>query len=301
MGKSGVFLYWEGMTMRYVMWTALAAGLMVVPAGVSQANDVIRLGGPSVQTGIVGSSDDTELVRSGYGGGYRGGHYGGHGGYRYGGYASYRGGYYGGGYGGYRYGGYYGGYYRPYYYSYYRPYYANYYYPSYYYPSYYYPSYSYAPYSYYPCAVQSAPVVVTQPGYASGYGNGNGYTQPPVGPAAPVVTPRPAIQQPIPNGNGNGTYPYDGGPSNPVPVPPGDISVPTNGNPGAIPREGKLVSLPSKTGVVLSQASIPETQRLRYVSYMGTQTSQPAPAVRINYPAYGEQPIAPVPRKITNR
>src|SRR5947209_17551476 len=101
------------MTMRSLMGTLLTAGVFAMVANNSWANDVVRLGGPGVQTSIVGGTD-TELVR---------GFHGGHGGYR-GGYGHYHGGYGYRGYGGYYRSGYYGGYYRPYYYGgYYKPYY----------------------------------------------------------------------------------------------------------------------------------------------------------------------------------
>ena len=286
-GEDLSYIFGEGMTMRYVMWTALAAGLMFVPTGESRANDVVRLGGPGVQT-----SADTGLVyhRGGFhhGGYYRGGHYG---------YRGYYGGYYGRGY-----------YYRPYYYSYYRPYYyGGYgygygygypaYYPSYYYPSYYYPSYYYS----YPCAVRPAPVVTAGPVVTPApivSQSTNIYTQPPSY-ALPNGT-NPSVQLP-PGPNGNGTYPYNGGPSNPVPLPQADNPLPMNGGPGGvIPLDGKLVSLPSETGVTLSQVATPDIQRLRYVSLPHSPIANTTPA-RITYPAYGEQPIAPLPRKTTNR
>jgi len=109
------------------MWSALAVGLVFTGQSVSQANDTIRLGGPSVLSDIQGDTD-TELIRYYGGRGYYGGgrgyygghsHYGhGHYGYNRGYYGGYNRGYYGGYYGGYGrayYGGYYGGYGRPYY------------------------------------------------------------------------------------------------------------------------------------------------------------------------------------------
>src|SRR5262245_6626942 len=112
--------------MRTMMWTALAAGLLLTGGAASRADDTIRLGGPSALADIQGGTD-IELVyaRGGYhGGGHYGGHYGGaryYGGH-YGGYgARYYGGHYGG-YGARYYGGY--GHYGHGYYGGYRPYYA---------------------------------------------------------------------------------------------------------------------------------------------------------------------------------
>jgi len=289
------------MTMRYLMWTALAAGLMMVPAGTSQANDVVRLGGPTAKTG--GIDADLTATRGGhFGGGFHGGHYGGH-------YGGYRGGYYGGYrgyYGGYR--GYYGGYYRPYYANYYRPYYyggyggyggygyggCGGYYSAYAYPSYYYPSYYGSPY---PCAIASATIVTQQvpvlPQSTPLYSQAPAYV-------TPAPQQQPLLQQPNVN-----TYPYNGGPVNPVPAPQGgDNPVPMNSKPGVIPLDGRLVSLPGETRGGVSPVVTPDIQKLRYVSFTDTPTPQApaiAPTTRFSYPAYGEQPITPAPRRTTNR
>lgn len=274
--------------MRYLMWTALAAGLWCASNSASQASDTIRLGGPSAEAGVVGATD-TELVRwgrgfggygRGYGGGYGRGYYGGgYGRSYYGGYyaRSYYGrGYYGGGYGG----GYYG-----------LPYYSSYYYPSYY--------GGYAPY-YYPCAGTPAPVVtaqaapIYQPQYQSQY-------QPQYQPQAQLPAARPSVpyMPPIPNGNsGNGTYPYDGGPNNPVPLPKETIAPLSAPPQGIIPLDGKLVSLPRGTTGGSSVIMTPDMQRLHFVS-----TTVPVPSrssattSRYTYPAYGEQLIPPAPRR----
>src|SRR6266699_3394904 len=122
-GSGTIYFFWEGMTMRSLMWGALAAGLVLAGSGMSWANDNVRLGGPASEAAIQGGID--VLARGGHGGGHGGGHHGGHhGGFHHGGYG--RGGVsvafgFGGYYGGYGcgyYGGYYGGYYRPYYASY---------------------------------------------------------------------------------------------------------------------------------------------------------------------------------------
>src|SRR5262245_55524842 len=101
--------YWEGMTMRKFVWSALAATCLLAAGSAARAqDDTFRLGGPSAQADIEGGTD-SELVyyRGGYGRGFYGGHYGGYGRGFYGGYGGYGRGFYGYGRG---YGvGYYGG------------------------------------------------------------------------------------------------------------------------------------------------------------------------------------------------
>jgi hypothetical protein len=290
------------MTMRYLMWTALATGLMLAGGGASWASDTIRLGGPSAQDSIQGGTD-TELVwwgRGWHGRGYYGrGYYGGYGRAYYGGYGYGR----GYGYGGYGYGGYgYG--YRPYYYgSYYRPYYyggGSYYSPYYYgggygggYGGSYYSPYYYS--SYYPCSGISVPTLAFQPNgtssnplrspsYMPPVTNGNGNSN----------------SNGNGNGNGNGTYPYNGGPNNPVPLP-NDGTTPMNGPRGNIPLDGKLVSLPTKATGGVSPVTLPEMQRLHYVSTTAAPVQMKTSPARISYPAYGEQSITPAPRKTSIR
>ena len=250
----------EGMTMRKLMFTALAAGLLLTGGSVAWANDVVRLGGPPAQTEIH-SGTDTELVRGGGHGGSHGGYHGGHYGH------GYHGGYYGRGYyGGYYSRGYYGGYYARSYYPYYRPYY----YGAYYYPSVYYTPY-YSSYYYYPVA-SVAPVATVQT---------NGYYQ----------APAPSYVPPMPPADGNGTFPYDGGPRAPIPMPnPGQDLNPAKDPRGIIPFDGKLISLPTETTGDVPAVILPTLTR-------GTPISNtPAPA-RVAYPAYGDEPIAPAPRK----
>jgi len=266
------------MTMRNLMWAALATGLLSAGSGAALANDTVRLGGPAAQSAISGGTD-IELVR----GGYRGGHGGGHGGGYHGGGHGYRGGYgyHGGGYG-YR-GGYYGGrgYYGGYgYYAGYRGYgygrgygyYAPYYYSSYYYPSYY-PSYYYTPTYYYsPCYDSAA------------------YSYPIAGSVAPATQTNLYYQAPSPNKQvppmplpNDGTYQYNGGPGSPIPMPPpGDMN-PTSKPGGNVPLDGRLVSLPTQMTGGTSQVG----------AVSRTQTATP----RISYPAYGDEPIVPAPRK----
>lgn len=276
--------------MRYLMWTAIAAGVMFTSNTASWANDVIRLGGQSAQLSIEGGTD-TELVRWGYRGGY-----GGYGGYRGGYYGGYRGGYYGGGYGygGYR-GGYYGGYYGGYrggyygggygYYGGYRPYYNNYYYGSYYRPHYY--------NRYYrivadPCDVVPNVTLTYQPTYPQTITTQQ-YVQP---------IPSNTYGQPIvPNVNGNQTYPYDGGPKNPIPMPPAE-NTPANqdGPRGIIPLDGKLVSMPLTTSVGMSPVVAPDLNRWTYVSTTNVPAQAKTSTTRIVYPAYGEQTLPKAPR-----
>jgi len=298
MRKSWRFNILEGMTMRCLMWSALAVGLVFTGQSVSQANDTIRLGGPSVLSDIQGDTD-TELIRYYGGRGYYGGgrgYYGGHGHYGHGnygynrGYGNYYGGYnrgYGSYYGGYNrgyYGGYYGGYGRSYYGGYYggyRPYYG---YGSYYggYAQPYYSNYgSYSNYGYYGISGTGAPLLTAQvpaeyyPYQAQSQVPQN-YTQPYMPPAS------------------NGTYPYDGGPSSPIPMP-ADSAVPTNNGPrGTVPLDGKLVSLPRETTGAAGSVAVPTMVRLNQVA-----TSAPIrPAsTRIAYPAYGDERIAPAARR----
>lgn len=261
--------------MRHVLGTALAVGVGLALASISEANDVVRLGGPSAQAAIQGGTD-TELVHwrgyRGYYGGYRGFH-GGHRGYYGGYYGGYRG-YYGGGYG-FRFAtpyvsfGYYSRphfHYRPYYASYYQPFYAS----SYYYPSYYY---SYPSY-YYPCAGEELPaaqVMNLQSTYQAPLPRTNGPTMPPA--------------------QGDGTFPYDGGPRAPVPMPaPQNETNPTKRAPvpnAIVPLDGRLVSLQSEISGGTSAIPTP---------ILPTQASRTA-APRVTFPAYGEDPFTAVPRK----
>ncbi len=253
--------------MRYVLGTALAAGLWLVAGGASWGQDTVRLGGPSAQNDIFGGTD-TELVhrRYGYyGGGYYRGYYGG--GYFGGGY--YGRSYYGSGYYG-------GGYYRPYYASYYQPYYYGSYFQPYYFGNgnYYQPY--YRSYYYYPCAgdVASTPMLTAQASYQ-------------------VPAPRPTYQPPVPQQQyqtptppanpGDGTFPYDGGPRDTVPMPSSNRAPNSIPN-GIVPLDGRLVSMP--TGISGG------------VSRVGTATQRPTSVTpsRVAYPAYGETPIPAVPR-----
>jgi hypothetical protein len=245
--------FWEGMTMRILMWTALAAGLLVAGGGAASAQDTVRLGGPAAQGEPQGATDALLMRGGGRGGG------GFHGGYR-GGYGYGRG-YYGGFYGrGYGYGGFYGAGYWPYYYGGYYPYYTPYYYPAYY------------GVSYYPVAGDvSPPVTLTV--------QSNNYTQAPPAQASPQF-----LQGPF----GTGTFPYDGGPRAPIPMPnPGDIN-PMKAPQGLVPLDGKLVSLSPTT---ITGGFLPDAPRNQK-----TNAPSAAPA-RVAYPAYGEEPIAPAPKK----
>jgi len=122
----------------------------------------------------------------------------------------------------------------------------------------------------------------------------------------PVPTPRPYgptqqtpvqpqfVQPPVQNG----TFPYNGGPVNPVPLP-GDPPLPTKDPRGTVPLEGKLVSLPRETFGGVGPVVTPEIQKLSYVSLRTSQlTTTPT---SYSYPAYGEQPITPAPRKTISR
>jgi len=259
-------------------------------AGGVFAQDTVRLGGPTAQASMTGAVD--ELVRGYHGGGYRGGYHGGgyrggyHGGHYHGGYG-YRGGYYGGGYG-YRY----ASYYRPYYgygYGYAYPrYYGSYYpYVNYYTPAYYAPTDCYYSATYYPIAGETVqPAVVTVPG------NGSNYR-----PQQPVYQQpayqQPANQQPRPNTPmmpppGDGTFRYDGDPKNIVPMP-----APQDANPSRtplLPVDGKLVSLPARASGGVN-AFGPQSLPTSLPTSAATTTPRPT------YAAYGEEPIAPAPRK----
>jgi hypothetical protein len=224
------------MTMRNLVWAALATALLLAGFGVASASDTIRLGGPSAQSTIQGDVD-TELVRwrnHGYGGFYRGGY----------------GGFYRGGYGRGYYG---GGYYRPYYYSsYYRPYYYSSYYRPYYYGSYYRPYYNST--YYYPIAMDSVspPVTMLQ---------GNAYYQ------APAPQQYGPLMPPI---NGNGTFQYDGGPRSPIPMPSPDPETnPAKTPRGIIPIDGRLVSMPTQAtgGVSVPFTHVPASTSVPRVTY----------------------------------
>jgi hypothetical protein len=253
-GARDHFLFSEGMTMRNLVWAALATGILLAGFGVASASDTVRLGGPSAQAAIQGGTD-TELTRgrAGFGGHGAGFHHGSfhHGGFHHGGF--HHGGFFARGF-------FAGGYYRPSYYGYYRPYYYSSYYSPYYYGSYYgaYNSpYYYSSY-YCPIAGESvAPPVTTL--------QGNGYYQ-----ASPQYAP--PTPSPV---NGNGTFQYDGGPRSPIPMPiPDSETNPAKTPRGIIPIDGRLVSLPTQaTGGV----SVPFT-------HVPAKTSVP----RVTYPAYGE-------------
>jgi hypothetical protein len=275
------------MTMRKLIWSALAATLLLAGGSAARAqDDTFRLGGPSAQADIQGGTD-IELVR-GYGGGYRGGYHGGGGygrGYYGGGYARGYGGYGRGYYGGYGYGrGYYAGYGRGYYggYGYGRGYYGGYYpgiYANFSWPFYggyggYGGGYS-SPYYYTP--------TYYQPYYSDEYyypTSGGVY-----GEAAKVLgamnNPSALSTRLLPFSS-DGTYSYNGGPQAIVP----STTVPVNNAPrgNVLPLDGKLVGLQSEISGGFSPVTSPEIQRLRFV----TPTSTATP-VRIQYPAYGEQ------------
>jgi hypothetical protein len=168
--------------------------------------------------------------------------------------------------GGYRYYTPYYGYYSPR--AYYYPRTAAYYAPTYYYtPTYYPPRTYYRPaYYYYPIAGEAVPPPVTQ---------------------AKIYYQTPAQQQyapPQPLPSGNGTFPYDGGPPSPIPMPaPGADTNPASKPGGTVPLDGRLVSLPTQMTGGTSQ----------YGAVSTTKTAAP----RISYPAYGDEPITPAPRK----
>lgn len=246
--------------MRAAMWTTLAAAVLLTVANLAPASDTVRLGGPGVKADIDGGTD-TELI---------------HGRYRWGGWGGGR--YYGGFYGGARfYGGYWGGHHARWYggYGYYRPYYYGSYYasPYYYRPvTYYYTPTYYNDCYYYPITGDSAPTMTLQ-------------AQSP----APRTIPPPSATA-VPR---DGTFPYDGGPASPIPMPsPMNDVNPSKAPRGVVPLDGRLVKLPTQSSGGTSSATSPEIQRLRF-----TTTTTVAP-VRVNYPAYGEEPITPAPRRV---
>lgn len=258
--------------MRTLMWSALAAGFLLVGGSAAWASDTVRLGGPAAQTDIQGGTD-TELVhwgrgggfgRGGFGGGYGRGGFGG-GFYGRGGYGGFYGrGYYGGFYGGGRgFGGFYaGGYGR---YNGWPRFYSSYYSQPYYYSSYYSQPYYYTPTYYQPCD----------------------YYYPIAGESAPTMTLQAKSTYQTPAPQGDGTFSYDGGPRRVVPMPDGRGDVnPAKDPRGVVPLDGRLVVLPSETRGGVSPVTSPEIQRLRYVS---------TPS-RVSYPAYGEEAIPPVTR-----
>lgn len=233
----------------------LAASFLLSLAEISQASDVIRLGGNSDfavdnQRLIFDGNASTDLTyyRGGWGGyrgyhggwGWGGGYRGYYGGYRpYYGWGGYRGGYWGGGYRPY-YTGYWGGY-RPYYYG------ASYYsYPA---TTYYYGSY------FNPCNdLLDTPIVRL--------------FEQPQQPATSQYSPAPQRQE--------STFRYDGGPSQTLPMPvapanPGQMSDPQR---PFVPRSGMFVSLPNEmTGFVTPVSNVFE---------------RPASKPNLTYPAYGE-------------
>jgi hypothetical protein len=264
------------MTMRYLLGTALAAGLWLAFSGASWANDTVRLGGPSAQADIDGGTDTALVHRRGFYG------RGGWGGYGYG--RSYYGGgygrsFYGGGYGygrSYYGGGFYGGY---------RPYYSSYYHRPYYYSSYYYQPAYYGSY-YYPCAGEFS--TGPQVSVLSYQVQSPQMVQPQI--VQPQVQP---LQQPLQQQQGvplmppatpsSGTFRYDGDPRSVVPMP-STNPAPAAPN-GIIPIDGRLVSMPTGVG--------------GGVSFVGMQAQRPATPSqpRVAYPAYGEEPLPAVPRK----
>ena len=250
--------------MRKGTWIALASvGLMLAGGGAIWANDTVRLGGPQAQSEISGGTN-TEMVRWGRGGYYRGGY----------------GGYYGGGYGyrgGYGYG--YGArYYSPgvslNFYS--QPYYSSYYYPRAYYSSSYYTPYYSSAY-YYPCAGEVAPTVTLQSASYSMLPAPQAYTPQP-------TAPRPSQYVPPMPPAGDRSFRYDGEPRNIVPTPAPTNVDPVKGPQRLVPLDGKFVSF---GGV----SPIPSPNPRNIVGATANST------VRVSYPAYGEEPIAPVRRK----
>lgn len=173
-------------------------------------------------------------------------------------------GYYGGGYGYSR--SYYGG-------GYGRSYYGGGYYPrtyAYYSPSYYYPAnYSYYAPSYYYPSYYYRPV-------CNHYRIADG--------SIPTAVTQTNINYPMTVQPNAGTFPYNGGPSSlvPMPGPIQDVN-PASKPGGVIPLDGRLVSLSTQMTGGTMQISAP----------------QQATTPRISYPAYGEEPIVPAPRKTT--
>ena len=248
--------------MRSISAAALSTAVLLAGVGAASADDIVKLGGPSAQATIQGGTD---IALAAYRGG---GHGGGHGGYHGGHYAHYGHGHYGhyghghyGHYGHYGHHGHYANYWRGYYpwgYGLYaRAYFG---YPRLYgyYGGYYpYASY-YAPSYYYSDPCDYSVAAETLPAPAQAT-----YYPQRLSPTTPV-----------------GTFPYNGGPVNVVPMP---ISAPKSG-PIVLPADGRLVSL--------------QTTPTGGTTQMGNRQSAPtttAPTVR--YPAYGEEPIVPAPRK----
>jgi len=284
-------------------WTALAIGLLLCAGGqqVRADNDVIRLGGADVgaKTQTLGFDGDVQTVnvwgwRRGYYGGWGRGYYGGWGrgyGYGWGGYRPY----YGYGYGYYRpyYRGYYAGYYP--YYGGYGGYYGGYY-PSYYggyggYGGYYggyYPSYGYG---YYGCAENSQTMPRATVLGSSSYSIPAPRTAGPLNPGTQAVPPS------------NGTFPYNGGPQV-VPLPSDTNAPAVQPPPATVPREGKLVSIPSTSQPTTyfyraysGSTSTPQAIQPAVRPAPAASTSAPSrvvstqtktPVVRVTYPAYGQ-------------
>jgi hypothetical protein len=135
---------------------------------------------------------------------------------------------------------------------------------------YYYPRAYYYPrvYSYYSPAFYYTPTYYIQPYYAPYY------YSPYWGDAAQPSSLTPYAVQAYP-----GTFQYNGGPVTPVPMP------------YSLTPEIKNESVPIENGVVFTS-----TQMSGGTSQHGAVT--PAQAMpRVQYPAYGEEPIAPAPRK----
>jgi hypothetical protein len=181
-----------------------------------------------------------------------------------------------------------GGYYSAGYYA--RPYYsASYYATPYYYPSYsyaypnysyYYPTYSYYTPAYYPAHYYRPSYYSHRPAH---YHRIAGETVPAETAQGNTAFQTPFTLQYTPTPNGDGSFPYDGDPRIVVPMP--NRGAPT---PGGLPADGKLVSLPSEVGGGVFPVGLPSLQR----------TTSPA-APRVTYPAYGDEPIIPAPRKLT--
>jgi len=279
------FFQEEGISMQRLLWSSLAAMAAVgFTAGMARAQDAdtIRLGGTGdakVQSLVYDGDADTENVLwgrrwGGYGGFYRGGF-----GYRPFVYRSF-----------------YRPFYRPFAYRpFFRPFYARrfvgYGYP---YASYY--GYGYGGYGggygYYGgldgCSYASNEIVAPQPAVIGS----NAYAQ------------SPAYQEPAPANNAyynqpeppssNGTYQYDGGPNRALPMPVPDAPAPMfQPKRPALPLDGKLVSIPSKSNYGYAAygeparlpvgAPVQQEPATRFVSTTST------PAVRVAYPAYGDR------------
>jgi hypothetical protein len=251
---------------------ACAGAALLAFGGIAKADDdLIRLGGK-------GDAETVE-ARYGYGGFYRGGWGGGWnrgwggwgGGWNRGYYGGWGRGYYGG-WGRGWYGGGWGvgwnrGYYRPWYGGYgYRPFVGigvgwGGYYPG------YYGGYSvpyYSSYSYCPCSTNLTAV---------------GGTVLTLGSSLATTA--------VPD---NGTYPYDGGPRDGSLAPSANAPAQMNG-PGrsTLPRDGKLVSLPTPTADPYQFVAFGETPAdASPAPTGGVFVSQPPPASRVIFPAYGE-------------